>query len=100
MLLLDPHELLDEPSTFYYLNTKGQQQQIDVKAGSLVYTFCQVPIILQASQNNEIEVVKTDGGVETIAGPVLDKLNSQHIFTRDGFIHHLYVNINIQKKTF
>ncbi len=100
MLLLDLHELLDEPSTFHYLNTKGQQQQIDVKAGSLVYTFCQVPIILQASQNNEIEVVKTDGGVETIAGPVLDKLNSQHIFTRDGFIHHLYVNINIQKKTF
>jgi hypothetical protein len=98
MLLLDPHELLDEPSTFYYLDITGQQQQIELKAGSLVYTFCQVPIILQASQNTTIEVYKTDGGIETITGQVLDKADSQHIFARDGFIHHLRVSAILQYK--
>ncbi len=98
MLLLDPAELLEEPATFVYLDTKGQQQQLDVKAGSLAYTFCQVPIILKASQNKTIEVFRTEGGMETIPGQALDKANSQHIFTRDGFIHHLRVSTILQNK--
>jgi hypothetical protein len=98
MLLLDPLELLDEPSTFHYLDTNGQPQQIDVEIGSLVYTFCQVPVILQASQKSGIEVYKSDGGMESIAGPVLDKVSSQHIFSRDGLIHHVCVNIRLQDR--
>lgn len=95
MHLFDPQELLNEPSTFYYLDNKGQEKQIDLESGSLVYTFCQVPIILRASKNEAIEVHKTDGGIETIGGLVVDKVNSQHIFARDGFIHHLRVHLNI-----
>jgi hypothetical protein len=92
-LLLDPHELLTEPSTFQYLDINYQPQQLDVETGSLAYTLCQVPVILQASQNYRIEVYKTDGGMETISGSVLDRANSQHIFNRDGVIHHLCVSV-------
>jgi hypothetical protein len=95
-LLLDPHELIDAPATFNYLDANGHQQQIEVKAGALAYTFCQVPIILQAAQNSGIEVFITNGRTKKIAGRVLDKANSQHIFTRDGFIHHLVVCMNVQ----
>jgi hypothetical protein len=98
MLLLDPHELLEEPSTFNYLDTKGQRQQLEIHAGSLAYTFCQLPIILQASQNNMIEIFKSDGGTETIPGQVLDKANSQHIFSRDRFVNHLCVHTVLQTK--
>jgi hypothetical protein len=97
MLLLDPHELLDKTKDFNYLDTKGQPQRIEVNAGSLGYTLCQVPIIPEAAQNNTIEVVKSDGGMETIPGLVLDKANSQHIFTRDGVIHHLRVSAILKK---
>ncbi len=96
MLLLNPQELLDEPSTFRYLDTQGYQQQLDLEAGSLVYTFCQVPVILQASQKHSIEIYMADGGTELIPGQKLDKTNSQHIFARDGFIHHLCVHAVLQ----
>lgn len=98
MLLFDPQELLDETAHLNYIDIEGHPQRIEVNAGSLAYTFCQVPIILQASQDNTIEVSRSDGGMETIPGLELDKANSQHIFSRDGVIHHLQVSAIIHNK--
>jgi hypothetical protein len=91
LFLLDPKELLNEPSVFFWLDVAGQPQSLELAPGSLAYTFCQVPIILQASQHTLIEVFRTDSRIETIVGQALDNTNSQHIFTRDGFLHHLCV---------
>ena len=68
-----------------------------IPAGSLVYTCCQVPILLQGSDDPRIEVHRADGGVESISGAVLDAANSRHIFQRDGLIHHLSVTITPPK---
>jgi hypothetical protein len=89
--LLDQKELLNEPSVFSWLDVAGQTQSLELAPGSLAYTFCQVPIILQASQHSQIEVFRADSKIETIAGQALDDTNSQHIFARDGVLHHLCV---------
>jgi hypothetical protein len=90
-LLLDQKELLSEPSDFRWLDVAGQSQSVVIPASSLAYTFCQVPIILLASQTTRIEIFRTDGGLDVINGRALDKINSQHIFMRDGFLHHICV---------
>jgi hypothetical protein len=89
--LLNLQELLTSPCQFTWLDTIGQSQSLEVPVGALAYTFCQVPILLQKSAQAGIEVYWMDGKIDIIPGLVLDRLNSQHIFQRDGLIHHLRV---------
>ena len=93
-ILLDKGELLCNSSTFSYWNIHGQREQIEMPAGSLAYTICQVPVLLQDSKGTYIEVVRTDGMTERVDGHVLDIVNSLHIFRRDGAIHHLVISCN------
>ncbi len=95
-LLLDRQEFLTAPSVYSYWSVDGREQLIELKAGSLAYSICQVPIILQASNLNRIEIHFTDGSTRQIDGFILDSANSKHIFARDGFVHHLIVYLKVQ----
>lgn len=90
-LLLNPEELLTVPATFSYQDVTRKQQVIDLAAGSLAYTVCEVPIVIQLAGVSEIEITMTDGTSRKIKGNQLDAANSRHIFQRDGFVHHLMV---------
>ena len=92
-LMLDRNEFLADSTVFAYLDVDGQQQQIELTAGSLAYSICQIPIILQGSNENRITVHFTNGSNLQIEGHVLDSENSRHIFQRDGVVHHLVVSI-------
>jgi hypothetical protein len=96
-LLLDRQEFLIHSSAFSYWNVDGQQQQIELKAGSLAYTICQVPVILQASNEKCIFIHLNDGSTRMIEGHVLDAVNSRHIFQRDSIVHHLVVSVSPNK---
>jgi len=91
-LLLDKHELLTAPAQFTYLDVRSEVAHLDMKAGSLAYSLCQTPIILEAAKTWSIDVHHSDGTVQTLNGKVLDEANSRHIFERDGSIHHLVVS--------
>ncbi len=92
-LLLNENEFLADPTVFTYFGVDGNQEQIDLAAGSLAYLICQVPVILQASNENRITLYFTNGSTRLITGHVLDSINSRHIFQRDGVVHHLVVSI-------
>ncbi len=87
--LLNRQELLTAPTQFEYLDGDGRQRQIDLQAGSLVYLFCQVPVIVQASDEACITVAWADGSSQVITGHVLAPDISQHIFQRDGRVRRL-----------
>ena len=92
-LLLDKQEYMTVPTSFEYWNVNGQKEQIECPAGTLAYSICQVPFVLQASHQPCIEVHLADGTREMIDGSVLDAVNSRHIFQRDGVIHHVMVSV-------
>jgi hypothetical protein len=92
-LLLDPQELIPAPSVFSYLDVHGQQQTLELKAGSLAYSICQTPIVLESDSQTGITVHLTDGAPQRIEGNRLDAINSRHIFQRDGVVHHLTVSL-------
>jgi hypothetical protein len=94
-LLLDKQEFLADPTTYTYWNVDGKQEQIECPAGSIIYSICQVPVILQTSDESHITVHLSDGSVQQINGNVLDSVDSRHIFQRDGSIHHLTVSVPI-----
>jgi hypothetical protein len=93
--LLDPRELLTTTAVFEYQDAAGKQQRLELAAGSLAFTVCQVPVVIQIAETPGIEIHLVDGRTHTIAGNCLDAVNSQHIFQRDGIVHHLMVRIAI-----
>ena len=92
-LLLNRHEFLATSSVFSYWSVDGQPKQIELNAGSLAYSICQVPIILQASNERCITIRLADGSMQRIEGYELDFSNSRHILQRDGKVHHLVVSV-------
>lgn len=85
--------MLREASVFNYVDTMGQLGRMELKAGSLAYTICQVPIIYQASAPVAIQVHLNNRTVQESEGSVLDFASSRHIFARDGAVHHLVVSV-------
>ena len=96
-ILLDRREFLQAPSVFSYWDVEEVKQQIELKAGSLAYTICQVPVILQLSDRDCIALHLNNGNIQQIDGHVLDSTNSGHIFQRDGLIHHMVVSISLNQ---
>ena len=91
--MLDEHEFLSAPGAFSYFDLNGVKQNIGLNAGSLAYTICQVPVILKQADRNSITVHYADGSSQRVEGHILDSVNSQHIFKRDGAIRHLIVSV-------
>ena len=96
-LLLDTSEFLSEPRMFAHVNVKGTEEQLELPTGSIAYTICQVPVLLQASAKPCINVHLSDGSIQQSDGHVLDLAISTHIFQRDGVVHHLVVFIKSSK---
>ena len=90
-LLLDRGELLDAPQPFEYLDVHGQDQKLELKPGSLAYTICQTPVILQIEGAPSLLVLFADGKTQLLDGNKLDEANTRHIFLRDGAIQSLTV---------
>jgi len=91
--LLDRHEFLESASVFEYWDVHRKRQSLVIPAGCLAYTICQVPVILQASDRPWISTHLSSEGNQQIEGNVLDAATSQHIFQRDGTVHHLVVAV-------
>jgi hypothetical protein len=89
--MLDLQELLTAPAIFHYQNVHGQQQSLELEAGSLVYCICQTPVVLKKSNKKSIQVYFSDGASLNFEGNVLDPVNSRHISQRDGTVKHLRV---------
>ena len=92
-LLLNRGEFLQSPSSYKYPDIAGQWENIELPVGSLAYSICQVPVILQASPAATIQVYLKDGAVQKMEGSTLDFATSRHIFERDGAVHHLVVSV-------
>ena len=91
LCLLDSDELLPNPANFSWMDVTGRGQTLGIPSSSLAYTICQVPVVLQLASENCIKIFFSDGSQQTMVGHILDLDHSQHIFQRDGVVHHLEV---------
>ena len=89
--LLNPKELLNQESVFGYFDLKGEPRQITLKKGQLGFTFCQVPVLYNASNEDKISVTMTDGKQVFVPDHTLGKEISSKIFNRSGEIDQIEV---------
>lgn len=92
-LLIDPAEFLKTPVKFEYIDVTNKKQEIELKAGSLALTFCQVPVVIFQDGQAFIKVFSAGGGTQIFQGNQLDQSTSQHIFKRDGEVIKVEVHL-------
>ena len=96
-MLLSLDEFSTEPQQFDYVDAVGAWQTLSVPTHSLLFTYCQVPVIYTQSTTEQplIEVIWDNGRSETIRGNCLDVATSKHIFARDGQVQAVRVIVTI-----
>lgn len=91
--LLRKQEFLANDQGFNYIDVGRNKQTIAVSAGSLAFTYCQVPVIYTKSLQESVLVVFKDGTEKTFEQLKLDKTTSEKLFQRTGEINHIIVKV-------
>jgi len=91
--LLRKEEFLSASAIFNYIDVQGAAKQLELAKNSLCFTYCQVPIVYQISDESNLEIVHKNGKVTKLASTSLDSAISQQIFERTGDIRQIIVNI-------
>jgi hypothetical protein len=90
--LLRALELLKKPAKFEYVALSGDFASVDLGAGELGFTYCQVPVVYRAADQARI-VVQRGSATEEISGDALSAAQSAEIFGRTGKITSIRVDV-------
>ena len=91
--LLRKDEFLTKSKSFEYVNVHFEHKTIELTENSLGFTFCQIPVVYQLSDNSNIEIFDNQGNSKTINQLTLDAKTSQDVYSRNGNIEKLIVNL-------
>ena len=92
--VLRKSEFIDEKKPFKFVNLDNEITYMDLNANSLAFTVCQVPIIYNISDKEDIKIIANDDGEEIIDGHELNFEHSQNIFNRTNFIKAVHVRVS------
>jgi ribosome-associated translation inhibitor RaiA len=92
--LLRKDEFTTGDRSFNYVTINKEHKTFAPLPGSLCFTFCQVPIIYRLSDENRLEIEKTDGTMIKTDSLHLDTNTSSGIFNRTGEISKITVYVN------
>jgi len=97
--LLRRREFHSEPSTFRFLDTSGSWQRLAVPAGSLAFTWCQIPFVysMDGAQTAAVRVVHDDGNEQSFDEPFLPTDLAAEVFSRSGRIQRIEVRVDVER---
>ena len=84
-------EFLKENTMFKYVDIFGHERSISAEENSLIFTFCQVPIVYKCRGNTQIFVFYQSGKKDILKSDMLTEEVSQNIFKRNGKIEKIIV---------
>jgi hypothetical protein len=90
-LLVRRNEFLADARSFKFYDLDGQQRSLDLDAGTLAFTTCQVPVVAHHSGPQRIEITRADGSRYWVEALSLDAETSAAIFERTGAVRRLDV---------
>jgi hypothetical protein len=92
-LMLRKEEFLNKANVFSYVDVHSKGNTIEVGPGTLIFTYCQVPIIYKVASEDQLEVILQDGTQVHSEGLFLDARLSNEVLTRSGQVKMISVNI-------
>ncbi len=91
--LLRKEEFLTQPKVLEYVDVHNKHRQLPITKNCLAFTYCQVPIIYQLSNENRLEVIDKNKDGKQFTTLSLDAASSQQVFERTGDIIQILVQI-------
>ncbi|MEC7609826.1 MAG: hypothetical protein VX964_06610, partial [Verrucomicrobiota bacterium] len=94
--LLKRMEFMQEQRIFKVLHVDGSRESINLEAGKLAFTYCQVPFIYKLCETAEaikIEAHTTEENEYEINGNIFPQALYKSITNRDGIIRRVEVII-------
>jgi len=92
--LLRKDEFLVTPKTFEYVDVSKEKHSIQLQKESLCFTYCQVPIIYEISDDKEVKVLFSDRTEKVFKSLELDLETSNLLFQRTNMIKRIEVKLN------
>jgi hypothetical protein len=92
--LLRKDEFTTQERTFHYVTIHKEHKTFAPPIGSVCFTYCQIPVVYNLSEENSLEIEKKDGTIIQQPSLSLDKAISTHIFCRTGEVAKITVHIN------
>ncbi len=80
-----------QTSVFEYINILNKQVRLQLKPGSLCFTYCQIPVVYTMADKDHLEVVYADGTVKAFDLLLLDTETSKLVFQRSDSIDRMEV---------
>ncbi len=91
--LLRKEEFSTEPTNFEYIDLFKEKKNIQMPENSLGFTYCQVPIVYQISENDALEISFKGESSMTFDHLTIDEVISKQIFKRTGDVTQIIANI-------
>ena len=95
--MIKREEFLENESAFQYMDLESEQQSLKLPANSLGFTFCQVPIVCELADEENLQVTWHDGSTKSLDSMELDETISTSLFRRDGEIKYINVKLDRSK---
>jgi hypothetical protein len=92
--LLKRTDFLSAETDFGYYDLAGRARRLSLKAGSLAFTYCQVPVVYQLARTNSTRVFYSGRPAIWRERLNLDAATSGLIFERAGRVDRIIVSIN------
>ena len=91
--MLKRDEFVSEPQTFEFVNIQKQKEELQIDKNEIGITFCQIPMVYQLGEKNELTVELSDGTFNNINGLSLDASASMQIFKRTGEVKKITISL-------
>jgi hypothetical protein len=91
--LLHAAEFAPEAFDFDWLDVSGAERRVELPAGCLAFTLCQVGVCYRLGDAASIELELVDGRTDFVAGDELSGEASRSIFERTGACRRLTVTV-------
>jgi hypothetical protein len=92
--MLRKSEFLKEAKTVSLITQQNEEVAIQLNADSMLFTYCQVPMVYTINNGSGIEVIMQNGKSEKTSSLQLNRETSAKIFNRTGEVARLIVHLD------
>jgi len=92
--LLQKSAFTIKPREFEYVDLHKTHKSIELNAGAIAFTYCQVLVVYHLASENHLAIERADGSIDKNNSLILDAETSAQIFNRSGEITKITVQVN------
>ena len=92
--ILRRNEFLKEEKEVEPADVNGEKKKIMLEKDSLLFTYCQVPVMYIISGSEGIEIERTDGSKDTYTNFEINEADTESVLKRTGAVKQIKVYLN------